>query len=288
MKLNLITRATLCVSALLAITALGACGSSPRAQIPMARPTVLNSSPSTASEMHIANTALQGGNVQMAASIYERELAAHPDSTEALLGLADTLYLAGDMNRARSMYERAGAIAKGARGPRIGLARVAVHERRFADAIELYQPLVAANPADAVAWAGLGAAYDLSGRHHDAQDAYRRGLETTPGDVALRSNLGLSLILDGQPREGANLLLDVANGPSAPPQARQNLALAYGVLGNDEAAGRILSIDLPKGSVNDDLRYYSAVRDLLAKQAPADKPSPRGPSATDMRISPIE
>ncbi|CAH2781555.1 MAG: hypothetical protein CPDRYMAC_1691 [uncultured Paraburkholderia sp.] len=79
MKLNLITRATLCASILAVVTAISACGSSPRAQIPMPRPTVLNSSPSTASEMHITNTALQGGNVQMAASIYERELAAHPD-----------------------------------------------------------------------------------------------------------------------------------------------------------------------------------------------------------------
>lgn len=287
MKLDLIARAALCASALLGLTLLTACGSpSPRAQIPMPRPTVLNSSPSAASELHIANTALQGGNVQMAASIYERELTTHPDSTEALLGLADAMYMEGDMGRARTLYERAGQIARGARGPRLGLARVAIRDRRFADAILLYKPLVAANPADAAAWAGLGTAYDLSGRHRDAQDAYRQGLVTTPGDVALRSNLGLSLVLNGQPREGANLLLDVAHGPSAPPQARQNLALAYGVLGNDEAAGQILSVDLPKGSVDDDLRYYSAVRQLLAKQPPSDKPAPPGPAATDTRIAP--
>ncbi|WP_345814959.1 tetratricopeptide repeat protein [Paraburkholderia sp. PREW-6R] len=287
MNSTLVARAALCASALLAATLLAACGSSaPRAQIPMPRPTVLNTSPSTASELHIANTALQGGNVQMAASIYERELAAHPDSTEALLGLAEANYIEGDMSHARALYERAGQIAKGARGPRLGLARVAIRERRFADAILLYQPLVAANPADAVAYAGLGTAYDMSGRHSDAQSVYRKGLVATPGDVALRTNLGLSLVLDGQPREGANLLLDVANSPSAPPQARQNLALAYGVLGNDDAAGRILSVDLPKGSVNDDLRYYDAVRALLAKQPASDAPPVRGPAATDTGIAP--
>lgn len=286
MKSTLISSAALGAVSLAMIATLAACGSAaPRAQIPTPRPTMLNTSPSTTSEMHIADTALQGGNVQMAASIYERELTVHPDSTEALQGLADAMYLSGDNARARTLYEHAGQIAKGARGPRLGLARVAVRERRFADAVALYRPLVTANPNDAVSWAGLGTAYDMSGDHRSAQDTYRAGLKASPGDLALRSNLGLSLVLDGQPREGANVLLDIAGGPSAPPQARQNLALAYGVLGNDEAASRILALDLPKASVTDDLRYYEAVRTLLASRPASDKPV-RGPAVTDTTDAP--
>ena len=263
-------RTTLNVGVLAAVTFLGACTSTaPRAQMPSPRSTVLNSSPSDSSEMHIADTALQGGNVQMAGSIYERELAAHPESLEALLGLADANYLGGDMSRAGPLYARADILTKGARPARLGLARVALHEHRFAEAISIYDPMVKANPADAIAWSGLGSAWDMSGDHVKAQSVYRAGLSAVPSDVALRSNLGLSLVLSGQPREGANLLLEIAGATNAPPQARQNLALAYGVLGNGEAAGRILSMDLPKASVTDNLRYYDTVRAMLATHAAA-------------------
>jgi Flp pilus assembly protein TadD len=267
-------RTALSAVSLTTLAILAGCQTTQRAQMATPRPAMLNSSPSDTSEMKIADTALRGGNIQMAGSIYERELAAHPDSIEALQGLADSNYIGGDTGRARPLYERADVLSKGARGPRLGLARVALREHRFADAIAMYEPLVKANPADAVSWAGLGSAWDLSGNHRKAQEAYRTGLAASPGDMALRSNLGLSLVLDGEEREGANQLLDIAGSSSAPPQARQNLALAYGVLGNDEAASRILSMDLPKASVADNLRYYDAVRALLAVR-PAFAPTPK-------------
>lgn len=267
-------RTTLGAIALAALSLVTACGSTaPRAQMPTPHITALNSSPSDASEMRIADTALQGGNLQMAGSIYERELASHPDSLDALLGLADANYLGGDTGRARPLYERADVLTKGARGPRLGLARVALHDHRFAESIALYEPLVKANPADAIACAGLGSAWDMSGDHTKAQAVYRAGLAAVPGDIALRSDLGLSLVLGGEPREGANMLLEIAGATNAPPQARHNLALAYGVLGNNEAARRILSLDLPKATVADNLRYYDAVRARLAAHPAASATS---------------
>jgi Flp pilus assembly protein TadD len=89
-------------------------------------------------------------------------------------------------------------------------------------------------------------------------------------------NLGLSLTLSGDPREGANVLLDVTRFPAAPPQARQDLALAYGLLGNREAAAEILSRDLPKASVEDNLRYYDIQRELMSRPTSAQ---PAAPSA---------
>jgi Flp pilus assembly protein TadD len=82
----------------------------------------------------------------------------------------------------------------------------------------------------------------------------------------LSVNLGLSLILSGNPREGANVLLDVTRYPAAPPQARQDLALAYGLLGNKEAAAEILGHDLPKASVQDNLRFYEIQRERLEQR----------------------
>jgi Flp pilus assembly protein TadD len=84
----------------------------------------------------------------------------------------------------------------------------------------------------------------------------------------------MSLILGGDPRAGANVLLDVTRFPAAPPQARQNLALAYGLLGNTEAAAEILSKDLPKASVQDNLRFYEIQRARLGQPAANAEPAP--------------
>ena len=281
MKASLFRRPAL-LSSLLALAMLALAGCHATNPIVQARPVALNSSPSAASELRVADAALQSGNIPMAVSIYERELTAHPNSLPALQGLADAMYMSGDNARARQLYARAQQESHDARGPGIGLARIALRERRFDDAIALYQPLVDANPNDSLAWEGLGTAYDMKGAHDKAQQIYRTALKANPTDMALASNLGLSLILAGQPREGANVLLDIASSPNAPVQARQNLALAYGMLGNEDAAARILSMDLPKASVADNLRYYQQIRSTIGSAADAKSPlTPLAKKAAD-------
>ncbi len=162
--------------------------------------------------------------------------------------------------------------------PKIGVARVAIHQRRFNDAIATYRDVLALVPNDPMASAGLGAALDLNDDHAGAQAVLTQALKANPGDPMLSVNLGLSLILGGNPREGANVLLDVTRYPGAPPQARQDLALAYGLLGNNEAAAEILGHDLPKASVQDNLRFYEIQRAHLAQTSGAKaqlSPAPR-------------
>jgi Flp pilus assembly protein TadD len=221
------------------------------------------SSPSDQSELRIADTALDSGNLDMATTVYERIVKSHPNSVEGLTGLGNTLYAVGDFTRAGVYYDKANAVDAKAVGALIGQGRVAIHQRRLDDAIATYHRLLVVVPNDPTAVAGLGAAIDLKGDHAAAQAVLRDGLKHNPGDPTLSVNLGLSLILGGNPREGANVLLDVTRYPAAPSQARQDLALAYGLLGNTEAAAEILSQDLPKASVQDNLRFYAIQRSRL-------------------------
>jgi Flp pilus assembly protein TadD len=231
------------------------------------RPVTLNSSPNSMSELRIAQTALESGNVDMATTLYDKVVQADPKSIPGLTGLGDTLYAVGDFTRAGVYYQRASAVDADAPAPLIGIARVAIHQRRFDDAITTYRHILAKSPNDPLASAGLGAALDLKGDHAAAQAVLRQALKANPGDPMLSVNLGLSLVLGGDPREGANVLLDVTRYPEAPPQARQDLALAYGMLGNTEAAAEILGKDLPKASVQDNLRFYEIQRSRLARPA---------------------
>jgi Flp pilus assembly protein TadD len=229
------------------------------------QPVTRNTSPSAMSEMRIAQTSLESGNVELATTLFDKIVQADPKSVPGLTGLGDTLYAVGDFTRAGVYYQRASSYDPSASAPLIGIARVAIHQRRFDDAIAMYRGLLARSPDDLMASAGLGAALDLKGNHAGAQAVLRQALKANPGDPLLSVNLGLSLVLGGDPREGANVLLDVTRYPGAPPQARQDLALAYGLLGNTEAAAEILGRDLPKASVQDNLRFYEIQRSHITQ-----------------------
>jgi Flp pilus assembly protein TadD len=236
------------------------------------------------SDLRVADSALRGGDVELAGTLFEKALAANPNSPEAQLGLGDAMYLAGDLERARALYQLAALQTLVKPAAQLGLARVALRQRRLDDAAALYRGLLASQPDDPVACEGLGTVLDLQGRHADAQTIYRSALAAHPEVQGLRINLGLSLILENKPRQAANTLLDVAGLPDAPLQARQNLALAYGLLGNAEAAKKILLVDLPPSSADDNLRFYQSLRDRLAEY-PADTRRTDG-KATAASVSP--
>lgn len=219
-----------------------------------------HAAPDAMSELRIADTALSSGNTELATTLYEKIVATDPRSVAGLTGLGDTLYTVGDFTRAAVYYERARQVDPAAIAPMIGVARVAIRQRRFDDAIQIYRNVLTLTPDAPLASAGLGAALDLKGDHAAAQSVLRHALKANPGDPGLSVNLGLSLTLAGNPRDGANVLLDVTRYPGAPPQARQDLALAYGLLGNTEAAAALLGQDLPKASVQDNLRFYEIQR----------------------------
>jgi len=215
-------------------------------------------------ELHVAEAALQSGNVDLATTIYTQVVEANPESVRALTGLGDTLYLEGDNTRANVYYDKVLTLDPKSLPAMLGDARVAIRQRRLDDAVAGYRRVLAQYPNEAMAAAGLGTALDMQGHHDEAQSVLRAALRVNRGDPRLETDLGLSLIMAGKPREGANVLLDVTHFPAAPPEARQDLALAYGLLGNDGAATEILDVDLPKGTARDNLRYYALQRQRLA------------------------
>jgi Flp pilus assembly protein TadD len=256
-----------------ALVVISACTTTERAASD-SHPVTRNSSPSTMDELHIAEVSLDSGNLDVATTLFEKIVAADPRSVPGLTGLGNTLYAVGDFTRARVYYERALQVEPEATAPMIGVARVAIHQRRFDEAIATYHKVLALTPSDPLASAGLGAAMDLQGDHAGAQAVLREALNANPGNPTLSINLGLSLTLSGDPRDGANVLLDVTRFPGAPPEARQDLALAYGLLGNADAAAAILGQDLPKASVQDNLRFYALQRERAARPGASANPAP--------------
>jgi len=78
----------------------------------------------------------------------------------------------------------------------------------------------------------------------------------------LRTNFGFSLALSGQYQEAIDVLLEAARLVGAGPRTRQNLALVYGLMGDETNARALLSTDLDSASVENNLIVYRALRSL--------------------------
>lgn len=64
----------------------------------------------------------------------------------------------------------------------------AAREGQWSRAVEIWENVVAADPADAAAWNNLAVAYERSGRRSDAAAAYRSALSASPGDRSIQFN----------------------------------------------------------------------------------------------------
>lgn len=238
--------------------------------------TVFDDDAMRASDLRIADSALQGGDLEVALSIYYRLTQTHPALLDAWMGLADAHFLDGELEAARQVYNEVLERFPGQEmSARLGLARIALRQRNLTVAMGHYQSILQATPDHPLALAGLGVAYDLSGNASQAQATYRRGLTAYPDHAALRANLGLSLALGGQPREAVNILLGTTGVSGQLPQERNNLALAYGLLGRDDAAESILMTEQSRGTAQDNLEFYRYVRARLSPTAEmADRGEP--------------
>ncbi|MFE8115290.1 tetratricopeptide repeat protein [Brenneria goodwinii] len=222
-------------------------------------------------DLRIASSALQSGDVTLAMSIYSRLAQSNPDVVAVWMGLGDAHFLQGEFGAANNAYVKAQRLDPENIDAWLGSARILTRQRNLPEAIARYQSILTRFPDNPRALSGLGVSYDLAGDHGQAQSTYRRGLQRYPDDTALRNNLGLSLALDGKPREAINTLLG-ANGVSGKlPQERDNLALAYGMLGRDDAAEDILMSTQSQDRVQDNLAFYRYLRQNIG-QAGAGRP----------------
>lgn len=240
---------------------LGACASTPPQTA--VRPIETDTTALDAGELRIAASALQSGDINVARSLYQELARSHSSVPTVWLGLGDTYFLAGEFESAQAAYSRAEEMDPTLLPARLALARVDIRLRRLEQARSRFQSILAEEPDHPIAMAGLGVVYDMLGQPDMAQQTYRRGLAAHPGDEALRTNLGLSLALSGKAREAVNILLGHSGVSGALPQTRDNLALAYAVLGREDAAETILLSYQPRGLVQDNLQFYRYLRERM-------------------------
>ncbi|MEA2783412.1 MAG: hypothetical protein QOK29_4956 [Rhodospirillaceae bacterium] len=218
--------------------------------------------------MRVADETRNSGDLATAAGLYERAHDMDPQKIEPLLGLGTVWAQLRQPKSAADAWQAALAIDPKNTTALRGLANAEIQTGNAAAAIRHLQTASVDKP-DWRTKNSLGVAYDMLGDHASAQSAYRAGLTVAPDNLQLLTNLGLSLTLSGNFPEALAMLGKAARDPAAGARQRQNLALAYGLSGNDQKAAEILKADLDPAKIQENLGYYEYLRLLHDRKAVA-------------------
>ena len=212
--------------------------------------------------MRVADQTRVAGDLGTAVTLYRRAAELSPNDPVPLGQLGATLAQLRAWTEAAAAYRAALAISP---NPIEG----DLHRGLAVVLLQLNQPQEALNELSLVQasddprfYSTMGVAHDLVGRHDLAQQDYRAGLKLAPNNSGLRNNLGLSLALSGDYAGAEATLGEFAKAHDAAPRHRLNLALVYGLAGDDLKAAAVARTVLDEAAIKNNLAYYALLRGL--------------------------
>ena len=198
-------------------------------------------------QLAVAEQMIQNGQYSEGYAILDEVAEREITSPKLRLDVADTYFNVDALLKSEDLYREAvqgGAFAAGT----IGLGRVALARNEAAHARTYFTSVLAKEPNNIAALNGLGVSYDLDANHAQAQVHYRQVIALDRTNTDALNNYGLSLILDGSVQNAASILTDLTESNLDNPTSRQNLAIAYYVMGERDAAMRLAQIDASNDS----------------------------------------
>jgi tetratricopeptide (TPR) repeat protein len=152
-----------------------------------------------------------------------------------LLHTADTQARAGDFAGAEQTLGRAEALNPSSAALFRTRGLVRLWQRRFPESEAAFDLALRADPADALAHAGLGDLWLEQDRYADAEGAFLRALALDPWNSGVNNSLGITYALSGRPAEAVDSFRTALSIKwTAPVQA--NLERAQAALAGSGAA----------------------------------------------------
>ncbi len=210
----------------------------------------------------VAEAVFKSGDYRGAAELYYHLIQAYPEKPDFWGRYADSLYGVGDAKGAIDAYRKTAEYSEDICLASLGLGRSHLKLSRPAAARVHFETCLAREPKNVEALKGLAITLDLAGLISRSHAYYQKAIRADPSDIVLQNNYGLSLMLAGQFDKAITVLSALAFGPKSTAKIRQNLALAYGLQGDDLAAEQILSLDFSDIIVRSNLQHYKIVRHL--------------------------
>jgi Flp pilus assembly protein TadD len=219
--------------------------------------------------MRVGESALQAGDVSLAATMFRKAIALNPELPDAHLRLADALSAMQDYAGADQEYQSVLGRDPNNAPAEVGLGRLDLARHHPDAALTKFRAAAVMGAAGPSIDNLIGYSLDLVGDHKQAQASYVAGLALNPDDKVLRNNYGLSLTLSGNYPKAIEVLTALAQEPDATPRNRENLALALGLSGDAASARAVAAHDLGPTEIQNNLRYYDYVRGRMLPESPA-------------------
>jgi len=210
--------------------------------------------------LDLGDKARAEGKLEEAAGHYARAARWAPTESWPLIRLSDTLWEMKNPSEAAKVLVRAHEVDPTSTLILRNLGRAYVALNQPGKAQETYLAALAIDPNDTKILNGLAISYDLDGDHDTAQRHYHAGLDLDPYSVDLKNNLAYSLISSRDYAGAVDILEPMANSANATPRQRQNLALAYGLLGKEDDVRRVSKTDLTPAQIEQNLVVYRQLR----------------------------
>jgi Flp pilus assembly protein TadD len=223
--------------------------------------------------VRLARASEESGDYGSAANLYERAIQARPSDAGLRVSEARDLLFAGATAQAEAVLRKAIELDSKRIDAHFLLGQVELSQHNATAALPEFATVLEHEPGNLKALNDKGIALDFLGRSAEAQETYRAALKVSPDDSTTRNNLGLSLALSANYVEATAILEKLVQEPGATARMRQNLALALGLGGSRDEAERLDRADLDDASTDANMRYFSAVRQLMNETTP-DKPAP--------------
>jgi len=212
--------------------------------------------------LRIGEATAQGGDLQSALNMFQRAVATRPDWAPAHIKVGETAMALGLAKTARGAFEEAADLTPNDAEVLLNLGKALIALDEPAEAESAFTSAQKLVPDDSRVYNGLGVARDMQSDHDGAQAQYREGLKRDPENLLIHNNYGLSLALMGAFDDAIRMLGQAATDPAAGPRSRQNLALAFGLKGDEDRARQMGLIDLEPDQVESNLKRYRALRAL--------------------------
>lgn len=210
--------------------------------------------------VRVADATAAAGDMASAIQMYRNAHKLDPFNSAVTERLGEALLRIGEFDDAVEVFGKA-VRGAGTPGAHIGMAKALIALEQPQAAITHLEASLKISESPRV-YNAMGVAFDLIGDHGAAQAYYRTGLDISAGNLNLQNNLGLSLSVSGRHEEAIRVLRKSAASPRAQARNRLNLALAYGMAGEMEAAAETARLDLDEGAVQQNLAFYATLRSL--------------------------
>lgn len=125
-------------------------------------------------------------------------------------------------------------------------------------ALKTLNDAIEENSGDPLLYNSKGVALDMLGKYTEARIAYNKAIMLDPENImTFKANLAMSYITTQDYAKAISILQPLADAPDATPQLRQNLALAYGLKGDNKRALYYARKDLSDKQAEENIKFYN-------------------------------